>query len=54
MQFFIQTASKGMSLVPHARFAYSQMNLDDFKDVFGNSVSLEKNSSLTDLLGVAF
>ena len=48
------TELEGMSLVPHARLAYSQMNLDDFKDIFGNSVSLEKSSSLTGLLGVAF
>ena len=48
------TELEGMSLVPHARLAYSQIDFDDFKDVFGNFVSLEKSRNLTGTLGVAF
>jgi len=41
------------SITPQAQLAYSEVNFDDFTDVFGASVSLDRGSSLKGRLGIS-
>ena len=45
------SASKGLTITPHAQFSYSSLSLKDYADKYGTVVSEGKGEELTGLLG---